>query len=157
LAKITRTQQRRLVASSIAFFLAGAIVMPSTGDARGHSGGSGFHVGVLGFHHIHPLTSTPGFAVLHGLPPRHVSSSRRLAFHHSRRTRSNALGPDSFWVDNSATTPPFVVAEEPGITQHPAAPRHLAVVRTPDPEQQGIIVVRGPSKAYVTFPGAKPG
>jgi hypothetical protein len=159
LAKITRTRQRRLVASSIAVIMAAAIVTPSTTNARGHSGGSGFHGGVLGFRHMHPLTSTPGFAVLHGLPPRHVISSRRVAFHHSREIRSHFFtgGPDSFWVDNFAPQQPLLLTEEPAMTQQPFAPRHLAVMRTPDPEQQGIIVVRGTSKAYVTFSGPKPG
>jgi hypothetical protein len=153
LAKITRTQ-RRLVASSVAFVLSVAIMMPTTTDARGHGGG-GFHVGIRGFSHLHPLTSTPGFAVLHGLPARHVFSNRPLAFRNAHAIRSHffTFGPDSFWVDSFVSSPTLVVTPEPAIAQEAAAPRHRAVVRMPDAQQDGIVVVRGNSKAYVTFAG----
>lgn len=159
MAKITRIQQRRLVASSVALVLTAAIMMPSQTDARGHSGGSGFHAGVLGFRHMHPITSTPGFAVLHGLPPRHVFSHHRVAFHHSHGIRSHffTVGPDSFWVDNFVSPPDLVLTQQPAIMQEPVAPQHTAVVREPNPKQDGIVVVRGTSKTYVTFPSGKPG
>ena len=161
MAKITRTQQRRLVASSIAFFLAAAIMMPSSTDARGGGHGSGgHHIGNPGFGHRHVIISShPGFFVALRSFPHHVFSHRRLALHHSHTIGSHffTLGPDSFGVDNFAPPPAVVVTEGPAITQEPVAPRHLAVVRTPDAEQSGILLVRGNSKAYVTFPSEKPG
>ena len=160
MAKITRTQQRRLVASSIAFILTAAIMMPTATDARGSGGGrssGGLHVGVQSFTHRHVLTSTPRFPVLQQVLPRHAFSHRRVAFRHGIRSHFFTLGPDSFWVDTFASSPTLVVTQEPAITQKPMASRHLAVVRTPDAPQDGILLVRGNSKAYVTFPGAKPG
>lgn len=163
MAKITRTQQRRLAASSLAFVLTAAItMMPTTTDARGGGHGSGgFHtrsVGILGFTNLH-ATPAAGFVAVRRAP-RRAFTQHRFAFRHSRGTASHliSLGADGLWVDSFEPAPTIVVVQQPGIAQAPISPRRpAAVMKAPDAEQEGILVVRGNSKAYVTFPTAKSG
>ena len=169
MAKITRTQQRRLVATSIAFILTAAMMMPTATDARGsghgggHGGGHGVrHIGILGFPPRHVSPAQPGFSV-----------ARRTFRHHGNGFTNGfgsgfgpnfgfgsgfyTLGADGMWIDGSGSTPSIVVTQPPTIVLGPPAPSHTAVVRTPGAEQEGILVVRGTSKAYVTFPNATSG
>jgi hypothetical protein len=79
---------------------------------------------------------------------------RSARFDHSRRVGSHfiTLGANGAWVDNFVYTPNVIVAQQPGIVQQQAARRHISVVRTPGPARAGILIVRGDSKSYVTFP-----
>jgi hypothetical protein len=183
LAKITRTQ-RRLVASSIAFILTAAMMMPTTTDARGGGGGSfgghggggsfgghggGKHFGLPGtVRTIGPSVAGPAtvrrssFATsARAASPPHMSFSHRNAsFSHARRIGSHVftLGADGIWVDNFVYTPTILVAQQPVLVQQ-QLPVHsrAAAVKTPSAEQAGIIVVRGDTKSYVTFPSPKRG
>ena len=174
MAKITRTQRRRLVVSSIAFILTAAIMMPTPTVARGGGGGGGGghggghggmrHTGVLG---SHPRHSQPRFFLALRSFPRSAFSRRHVPFGHSQTIGSPFFpfgfgtgiwpfgsGTGDMWTDNAAA-PTIVVLQQPAITQESSRP--AAVVRTPDAEQAGILLVRGDSKAYVTFPSGKPG
>ena len=161
MAKITRTQQRRLVASSLAFILTAAMMMmmPTTTDARG--GGHGGHaISILGSprHHINPRVGFPFAVARVPFSSHHAFSQRRVA---SRRTRASGtdfvgFAANDVWFDNGGAAPTILFTQNPPITQEIAAPR-MAAVKTPDAEQEGVLVVRGDSKAYVTFPSGKPG
>jgi hypothetical protein len=143
MARITRTQQRQLVASSIAFILMAAIVMATTTNARG----DGRNVGVLGF--THPDASpSPQISIARG-----AFSHRQTAFRHSRVIGAPffTLGVGGVWIDNSRRTPMVVVTHPPVILQQQPVPSPAAV-KTPSAAEQGIIVVRGDNKSYVTFP-----
>jgi hypothetical protein len=179
LATITGTHRRRLVASSIAIILAAAMMTPATTDARGGGGGSsgghgGGHSGAMGGGHAHfggagtvqntgPAIPGPAtvnrfpFAAHHSVSP-HMSVSHALALHHSRAIGSHVatLGYDGIWLDNYAYAPTVVVTQPIIMLQSPAQ-AHASAVKTPSAAQQGIVVVRGDTKTYVTFPSAKPG
>jgi hypothetical protein len=165
LAKITRTQQRRLVASSIAFILAAAMMMPTTTDARGggrggHGGHGGGHAGnILGFNHHHssPPVGFPFAVARVPFSSRHTFAHGRLAHSHAIGSQFWTLGTDGTWIESFESSPPIVVMQEPSLAQEPALRPSTALVRTPGPEQDGILVVRGTSRAYVTFPSGKPG
>lgn len=168
MAKITRTQQRRLVTTSIALIFTAALMMPTVTDARGGGGhgGSGHHggvrnIGILGFtpHRVSP--AQPGFSVAHRNfhnSSRHSFSRRRIASRPSRAFGSDfvSLAPNNLWFDTVGATPTILFTQDAPITQEIAGARSTAV-KTPDAEQDGILVVRGNSKAYVTFPSGKPG
>jgi hypothetical protein len=166
LAKITRTQQRRLVASSIAFILTAALMTPSTtdargnGDSRGHAGGAR-NLGMLGFTQSRTSPSPGISVVLRGssFSARHAFSLRHVAFRHSRALGSHffTLGADGVWVDNFADTPAVVVTQQPVIMLQQPAAGPPASVKMPSAAQQGILVVRGDSKSYMTFPNVEPG
>ena len=164
MAKFTRIPQRRLVATSIASILTAAIMMPTITDARGGSGGGhhggGHAVSLLGFshHHTSPSMGFPFAAARVPFSSRHDFSRHRVASRHSRTIGSDffGLGAGGVWIDD-ASAPTIVVMQEPTIAQEPAPPRSPALVRTPGPEREGILVVRGTSKAYVTFPTDKRG
>ena len=167
MAKITRTQRRRLVASSIALILTAVIMTPTTTDARGGGHGGGHHggvrhIGILGFpqHHVSP--AQPGFSVafrrFHG-SSRHAFSQRPFASRRSRAFGSDFVGlaaPNGLWLDNVGSAPTILFTQDAPITQEVPGPRSAAV-KAPDAEQEGILIVRGNSKAYVTFPSGKPG
>ena len=163
MAKITRTQQRRLAASSFAFIMTAAMMMmPTTTDARGGGHGSGgFHtrsVNILGFTNLH-ATPAAGFVAVRRTP-RRVFTQHRFAFRRSRGIASHFVnvGADGLWVDSFEPAPTIIVVQQPENAQAPLSPHRLApVVKAPDAEQEGILVVRGNSKAYVTFPTAKSG
>lgn len=153
MTKITRTQQRQFVASSIALIMMAAIMMPTTTNARGGGhGGFGFHgarnAGVLGF--THPRTS-PSSGV--SLARRHFFSNRKTAFRGSRGFGAPfyPFGVEGVWIDNSGSTPVVVVTQPSVILQQQPVPSP-AVVKTPSAAEPGIIVVRGGNKSYVTFP-----
>jgi hypothetical protein len=169
LATITGTHRRRLVASSIAIILAAAMMTPATTDARGGGGGSsaghgGMHGGHGHFGAPHSLQGTgrrsmSGLAIARAFPfssHPHMSFSHRFALHHSHAIGSHVatLGYDGIWLDNYAYAPTVVVAQP--ILQSPAHVRAPSV-KTPSAARQGIVVVRGDTKTYVTFPSAKPG
>ncbi|HEY1506346.1 MAG TPA: hypothetical protein VGF92_18725 [Stellaceae bacterium] len=163
MAKIMQTRRRGFIASSIAFVLMATMMMPATTHARG--GGGGGHggvgtrnIGVLGLAQPR-FTPSPGISVVRrfAFSPRHAFPRRQFAFHHSHAIGSHffALGADGAWVDTFTYSPTIVIAQQSPIAQEQPGPRHAAVVRTPGAAQQGIIVVRGDSKSYVTF--GKPG
>jgi hypothetical protein len=163
LAKISRSQQRRLVATSIAFVLTAAIMMPTTTDAHGGGGGGGGHgvrnINILGFPRSHTIPRSAGLVAVRRIPPHHVFPQRRVAFRHSHVVGSRffTLGADGIWIDSVESGPTIVVTQQPAITAEPTATHRAAAVRTPDAQQDGILVVRGNSKAYVTFSAAKSG
>lgn len=162
MAKITRTQQRRLVATSVAFIFTAALMMPTVTDARGDSGGHGGgghhhgvrNIGILGFppHRVSP--AQPGFSVAAG-------SFHNSPHHTSRGSRGfgsdfSGFAPNNLWFDPVGSAPTVVFTQDAPITQEIAGLRSAAV-KTLDAEQDGILLVRGNSKAYVTFPTGKPG
>lgn len=172
----TGTQRRRLVASSIAIILAVAAMTPVTTDARGGGGGSfGGHGGTVSGGHAHfggagafqnTGPAIPGPATVRRFPfssrhavSSHMSFSRHVALHHTHAIGSHfaTLGYDGIWLDNYVYAPTVVVAQQPAlVVQQPARSRAPKVI-TPSAAQQGIIVVRGDSKSYVTFPSSKRG
>jgi hypothetical protein len=176
MATITRTRQR-LVASSIALLLMAAMMMPTTTDARGGGGGSfgghggghggGAHFGLPGtVRTVGP--SIPGPATVRrsfASSPRHAASLHRSFSHrHGSFSRSSrigshffTLGADGIWVDNFVYTPAILVAQQPVLTQQQPAQRSSPLVKTPSAARAGIILVRGDTKSYVTFPSPKRG
>ncbi|HEX3973352.1 MAG TPA: hypothetical protein VHX19_18620 [Stellaceae bacterium] len=167
MAKITRT---RLVVSSVALMLM-AMMMPTATDAHGGGGfggrGGGVHVG-------HPGTvrstgpSIPGPATVRrsfASSPHSVASSslsfshRRGSFSHTSRSGSHffTLGADGVWVDNFVYAPTLLVAQQPMVLQQSAMHRRAPAVKTPSAARAGIILVRGDSKSYVTFPSSRRG
>jgi hypothetical protein len=170
MATITRTQQR-LVASSIALLLMAAMMMPTTTDARG--GGSfggddgGALFGLPGTVHTTgpsipgPATVRRSFASSsrHTVSTHKSFSHRNGSFNRPRRIGSHffTLGADGIWVDTFVYTPTIRVAQQPVLIQPQRAHRSAPVVKTPSAAQAGIILVRGDTKSYVTFPSAKRG
>jgi len=181
LATITGAQRRRLVASSIAIILAAATMAPATTDARGgggfgggHGGGHGgpsgghTHFGAGAFQNTGP--AIPGPATVRAFPSAshpspsasrvsHMSFAHRLPLHHTHAIGSHfaTLGYDGVWLDNY-TYAPTVLVQQPAITVLlPAAQSRAPSVKTPSAARQGILVVRGDTKSYVTFAGGKPG
>jgi hypothetical protein len=142
MAKITTTQRWRLIASSIALVTMAATMMPTTTNAS-----SGGDIGVLGF--TPPsVNSSPGIP---SLP--HQLSHRNAASRHSHVIGSPffSLGVDGVWIDNSGRTPTVVITH-PTVIRQQQLVSSPAVVKTPSAAEQGIIVVRGDNKSYVTFP-----
>jgi hypothetical protein len=172
LAKITR-RQHWLVASSVAFILTAAMMMPTTTDARGGGGsfgghGGGAHFGLSGTVRTTgpsvagPATVRRTFAS----SPRHFVSSRmsfshrKASFGHAHRVGSHffTLGADGVWGDSFVYAPTVLVAQQPLlIQQQRPIHRRAAAVITPNTAQAGIVVVRGDTKSYVTFPNPKDG
>jgi hypothetical protein len=156
MAKITRT---RLIVSSVALLLmATTMMIPVTTDARGTGGfgghGGGFHFGRTTHPNPGPITVRRSFAS----SPRHVASSmsfahRNESVRHSRRIGSHffTLGADGIWVDNFVYAPTTPVTQQPMPLQQSVMHRAPAV-KTPSAARAGIILVRGDSKSYVTFP-----
>ena len=158
MARITRTQHPRLIASGIAFFLMAALMMPTATDARsggGRHGGHAHRSGGLGIVPSH-FAVAPGVSIVRH---RFSVSQRHVALRHSRVIGSNLFPLDAggVWTDAESTPVVVVITQGPEIMQEPAAARHAAAVRTPSAPQDGIVVVRGNSKTYVTFPAAKSG
>jgi hypothetical protein len=98
---------------------------------------------------------SPRHAGAHPLPFAH----RDFAFNRSRRVASHffTLGADGAWVDNFVYAPTLLVAQQPMVLQQSAMHRRAPVVRTPDAARAGIVLVRGDSKSYVTFPSSRRG
>jgi hypothetical protein len=171
LAKITRTQRRFIV--SIALAVTAAMMLPTTTDARGGGGGSfgghggGAHIGHRGtVRATGPSIRGPvavrrsSFAAsAHAASSRMSFAHRNASFGHSRATRSHffTLGADGVWVDNFVYTPNILVVQQPATAQPQQSLRHASVVRTPSAARAGVLVVRGDTKSYVTFPGTKRG
>ncbi len=150
------------------------MMTPATTDARG--GGGGGHGGAMGGGHAHsggagafqntgPAVPGPAtvhrfpFAAHHSVSPQqHMSFAHPLALHHSRAIGSHVatLGYGGIWLDNYAYAPTVIVAQ-PIITLQSSASTRASSVRTPSTAEQGILVVRGDTKTYVTFASAKPG
>lgn len=61
------------------------------------------------------------------------------------------LGFDGVWTDTYRYTTTAPVAYQPATDLELARSRGPAI-KTPDPAQRGIILVRGDSKSYVLFP-----
>lgn len=175
MAEIMGTKRRRLVATSIAIILAAAMMTPATTDARGgggfggHGGGHGgaAHGGHAHFGLPHSLQGTghrsmSGLGIARAFPSsshRHMPFPHRFAFNHAHAIGSHffTLGYDGIWLDNYVYAPTVVVPQQPFVVvQAPARSRAPSVI-TPSAAQEGIIVVRGDTKNYVTFPGAKRG
>lgn len=136
-------------------------MVPTTTDARGggHGGHSGGHaVSILGssHHHSGPSIGFPFAVARVPFSSHHAISHGRFASRHSHAFGSEffTLGTDGVWIETVEAPPTIVLTQE---TQEAAARSRAAAVRTPDAEREGIIVVRGTSKAYVTFPSAKAG
>lgn len=149
---------------------------PATTDARGGGGSFGGHGGTISGGHAHfggagtvqnmgpPI---PGPATVRRFPfsSRHAVSSHMsfshhvTAFRHAHTIGSHfaTLGYDGIWLDNYVFAPTVVVAQQPALVMQQPARRRAPVVITPSAAQQGIIVVRGDSKSYVTFPSSKRG
>ncbi|HWE72402.1 MAG TPA: hypothetical protein VG328_04525 [Stellaceae bacterium] len=168
MAMITRT---RLIVSSVALILMTTTMLPTTTDARGGGGfgghGGGFRVGRPGTVHT-TGPSIPGPATVRrsfASSPNPVASSstpfsqRNGSFRRSRRIGSHflTLGTDGVWVDNFGYAPTVLIAEQPMPVQQQSVHRHTPVARTPSATQEGVIVVRGNSKSYVTFSAAQSG
>ena len=150
-------------------------MVPATTDARGGGGGFGGHGGTISGGHAHfggagTVQTTgpaiPGPATVRVFPfsSRHVASSHmsfshRIALHHTRTIGSHfaTLGYDGIWLDNYVYAPTVVVAQQPAFVLQQPARNRAPVVRTLSAAREGIIVVRGDSKSYVTFPNAKGG
>lgn len=174
----TGTQRRRLVASSIAIILAAATLTPATTDARG-GGGFGGHGGTMSGGHAHfgaagafqnTGPAIPGPATVRRFPfssrhavSSHMSfshSSHHIALHHTHAIGSHfaTLGYDGIWLDNYVFAPTVVIAQQAGAAPpQQAAHSRAPAVRTPSASEQGVILVRGDSKSYVTFPSSKRG
>jgi len=113
------------------------MIVPTVSDADAHGGGSGGH----GHGHVRG----PGGA--------------RQAFPHSTAWRHRhaigshfaTLGYDGVWLNTVLYTPTALAAQRQA-ADRPLRSSRAPVVKTPDPPQRGIIVVRGNSKGYVLFP-----
>jgi hypothetical protein len=84
---------------------------------------------------------------------------RNASLGHSRAVGSHfyTLGADGVWVDNFVYTPSLLVMQQPATAQRQQSLRHASVVRTPSAARAGILIVRGDTKSYVTFPSTKRG
>ena len=124
---------------------------PATSDARGSGHGGGrAHSGA-------PRTIENRGPPVAG--PARVRISR-FSFSRRRGSRGNGSGYSPFGyydvgLDYSAS-PPTVVVIPVIIGQPPAQTRAPAVI-TPSAAQDGVSIVRGDSKSYVTFPSSGPG
>jgi hypothetical protein len=146
----------------------------SIGGGHGGTIGGG-HGGTIGGGHAHfggagtvqnmgPPIPGPAtvrifpFSSRHAVSP-HMSVSRHIALHHTHAIGSHfaTLGYDGIWLDNYVYAPTVVVEQQPAAVLEQPARIHAPKVITPSAAQQGIIVVRGDSKSYVTFPSSKPG
>jgi hypothetical protein len=170
MAKITGT---RLVVSSVALMLIATMMMPTTTDARGGGGGGfgghggGFHFGLPGTVRTTgpsvagPATVRRSFAS----SPRSVASSSRSFSHRNgsfrRASRIGShfftLGADGVWVDNFVYAPTVLVAQQPMLLQQQSLRRRAPAVKAPGATRAGIVLVRGDSKSYVTFPNSRRG
>jgi hypothetical protein len=167
MAAIARTQ-RRLVASSIALLLMAAVMIPATTDARGGGGGfgghggghgGGAHVWLPGTVRIIGPSSGPATVWRSVASSQRVFSRRNASFHRSSRIGSHffTLGADGIWIDRFVYTPTIRVAQQSVPMQQQPVHRRSPVVKTPGAPRSGIIVVRGDTKSYVTFPSAERG
>lgn len=140
MAKITRTQQRRLVASAIALMMMTAIMVPTATKA------SSGDIGAFGFT-LPNATPSPRNSIV-----RHQLSQRQAASRHSHVIGGPffSLGANGVWIDNSGSSPAVVVTH-PSVIPQQQPVSSSAVVKMPSAVEQGIIVVRGDNKSYVTF------
>lgn len=156
------------------------MMAPATTDARGGGtfaghggaiGGSFARFGAAGaFQNTAPAIAGPAtarrfpFSSRHFFSPNAAASNvrlaRRFALHHRRAIASHfaTLGSDGIWLDNYVVyAPTLLIAQQPVVAQQQPTHSRAPSVKTPSAARQGIVLVRGDSKTYVTFPSPKRG
>lgn len=176
---ITRMQWRPLLASSFAIILAAAMMVPATTDARGggsfggRSGAMTSRVARFGaagtIQNNGPAIAGPAtvrrfpFSSGRSVSPKLLSSNmffaRRFALHRSRAIGSHVLtlGSDGIWLDSYVYAPTVLVAQQPVVAEQQPTRDRAPSVKAPSMAGQGVILVRGDSKTFITFPSGKPG